>query len=711
MRAWARAWVLLGWLALPGCEEAAETPASPAPVNACGGMTGQNCSGFRPDAGVQCLPTGDAATCEPGTSAACVCQVGAVVNPVDPSVVLVVSVPALAPSAGGVTFPISLQDLFNPVSTSPNACLDYALGPPDVCYQLTAPQVASGEYLIAESQAVEANRYLGDLGGNSFTLPVTVTFWPMWTPPDTATSQGVATDVRLLNLPLPPVFADVGCGVAPVDIGFTGVSSLCRPQGTGFEWLAGLAPSDSIPAYSTVVDVVSPFNYAFPDLSYPVSVDGANPELLRGALLGLLSSGNSTNVPAPIEQWPPPDPMLPNGLTVSRADGEPFAEGWTVYVRNPTTNQAITSRAAIRGASFSTRLNYITTQPVPTTNVEVVVEPPPGVTGLPTYINPDTTGIEKYPALPPIAHVTGTVVSPYGDPVSATLLFYSNQIDDVRTCTLAAQGQTKPGGLFYEARAQTDDQISPSGAVGQFNVDLPQGLYSVVVEPLGGSFYAKYTEQYVTIAHVPPFCSGPSPTVSVTIPVSLPVDVTGTFFTADGRPLAGASVDFTPAAALAATLSPLVNNVGGVVCPLSGCSEVWPRPFTTTTTTAGTFRVDVDPGLYDVTARPADGTGWPWLVWPSHTFSGQPASDGGTASAFTDAGSQQAPFIQPLEPMVVPPPFFLSVSLLDPEMNALAGAEVLAYSFSNGVAINIGQAVTDVNGHFAMMLTTAFPSN
>ena len=77
-----------------------------------------------------------------------------------------------------------------------------------------------------------------------------------------------------------------------------------------------------------------------------------------------------------------------------------------------------------------------------------------------------------------------------------------------------------------------------------------------------------------------------------------------------------------------------------------------------------------------------------------------------TKSAARRLAGRDAP-----EPITVPAPYVLSLVLLDPNQNPLSGASVEAYAFSSGVALNIGQAVADANGHFTMMLTTAFPTN
>jgi hypothetical protein len=702
-----RAWV---FAALVACKPISAAPESPAPVNACGGTTGFTCGGFPTDAGVECLPTGDAGTCEPGAPGPCTCQVGASVNPVDPSVVLVVDVPPLAPYGGGSTYAIQLADVLDVSPLSPNACTDYPLGAANsLCFIVSDLETAAGAYEIAYEQAKAAGRYLGP-PGSAITLPVSATFIPQWTPP-----LGVPTDARLLNLPLPPVFASVGCKVAVTDILLSenGYSPIC--DGFPFEWVAALPPAGGPSQYVGVVQVAAPFNDAFPDLSYPVT---ANPATL-GVELGLVSTSSSTSTLASILQWPAGSahgaPAIP--LVVKRADGGAFGPGWTAYLRDPATLRAITSRAPLEGDAPSVLLNYISTQaPVA---FDLLIEPPPGASGVPRFlvgadqiVEQGTEVLETYPALPPEVHASGTVAGPAGDAVSATLLFFSTGIADVASC-MAGTPANQSLQLSYQALVQTDDQLSTTGSVGHFSVDLPQGNYSVVVEPGPTSTYAKSVNGQVVVALDPPVCSGPSPSLDgLGVEAHPPLTVLGAFVTADGRPLADANVDFTPAAALAATRFNPTGTAGSeeLPCPPDDCTEVWPRSFTTTTGLDGKFRIDVDPGLpYDVTVRPEDGTGWPWLVRPDHFYQGNPAVDGGAAVAAVVAGFE--PTTLTMEPITVPAPYVLSLVLLDPNQNPLSGASVEAYAFSSGVALNIGQAVADANGHFTMMLTTAFPTN
>jgi hypothetical protein len=330
------------------------------------------------------------------------------------------------------------------------------------------------------------------------------------------------------------------------------------------------------------------------------------------------------------------------------------------------------------------RLNLLSIPSLDVAHAELVVAPPAWVEGVPElHVGVSVVGtFETFPALPPVVHVSGTVLSTDRTPVSATLLFVSSELDDAATCANRPKGASGRTDLFYQATVQTIDQLSQGGAVGSFEVSLPQGSYSVVVDPSPSSGYAKSTYQYLSAFVVDePLCSGASPTlVGVEVPAIQPVNVSGAFITADGRPLANASVDFTPASALAPSRNASPAAVAG-----------WPRAYTTTTDVHGGFSIAVDPyARYDMTVRPQDGTAFPWVVRPDRTFT---------------AGEL------PLEPVVVPAPFFLSMTLHDPYDTALSGATVQAFSFWHGSAVAIGEALTDDTGHFTMMLTTSFPAD
>jgi hypothetical protein len=263
---------------------------------------------------------------------------------------LVVTVPADGPSNLGAssTYVLRAED----VVEHPNLCMNYPLVAGSLCYQLGNLQEAYGGYLVSPLGAMQANRPLGDPATYT-TLPVSVTFWPFWAPPG-----GDATDARLLNLPLPPVFASVS---NTFDVGFVSSSGLPLPttsanNGPAISWITALPPSAA--GYLGEIVVSTPFDDGYPDLTYGLSVKDS---------AGVVRSGVAEGANATFSPYPP----LPAMLTVKRASGSPLGGDWKIYARDQATGRRLTSTAT--GASTAIRLNQISLQPV--TSSELVVQP------------------------------------------------------------------------------------------------------------------------------------------------------------------------------------------------------------------------------------------------------------------------------------------------------------------------------------------------
>jgi hypothetical protein len=636
------AWIVVA-IGLVGCDPITPITPSPAPVNSC-----------------------DAGPCSVGTA---------------PAFVLVVTVPALAQASAGATYAI-------PSSALPASGVNLCTGgnTPDDCFLLPPLAPADGVYDITSGQAITANRPVELPGGPLYdvSLPVTTTFWPQWFAPGAST----ATDARYLNLPLPPVVATLETNI---EVSLPQPMETPSPPGSPgnnpLVWSAELPPLSTYGAYTGVVQVTSPFNDGFPDSHYTVvphafEVGSSSASLLR----------------EPVQ-----------GLEITRGDGAALGKGWMVYLRDQATLGAISSRATLGADQTTTQLNVF--QSASQMNSNFVVDPPPGM-NLPELVTNLVTpsGLQLfqqfsplvYPVLPPAIHVSGTVRSPENTAVSSTLLFYSTAFEPPASCQ-TSKNPTAGNQLFYETVVHTADQIAAGGAVGEFNVDLPQATYAVVIEPSAESGYAKGTDTYLrAMASDGTTCTGPAPTLSdVVLSVLHPITVTGRIVTSDGRPLANADVDFTPAAALVLGLNPATPPQNQEPFVTFTARDTWPRPFTTTTGDEGSFSIEVDPETggefqYDLTVRPQMGTGFPWIVRANHIYA---------------AG------MAPLETLVVPPPYPLSVTLRDPNENPLANAIVQAYAFTPvvvgvgtnkvtyPVAVAIGEAMTDASGHFGMMLT------
>lgn len=650
-------------LAISGCNAITQPPPSPAPQNSCAG----SCSGY--DAGVSCLTVGS------GLGA---CQVSEIANPF----VLIVSVPTFSTPQASTTYAITSDDLLmGETLLGANRCQPLPARVPSTpyCYALTPPVSTGGAYLVTAAQAVEADRPIGPT--SNVTLPTATTFWPQWVPP----AATAPVDARALGLPLPPIVAEEN------ELSILGMPYTGPGGGPPLGWSALLPPLPSRGTYLGVVQVVPPFDNGFPDQTYEAS---GNPNVLLGGVATVQSSTGTATVNGYVVEVPP------GGLTVERDDGSALGAGWSVHFRDPATQSPISSRATLGPKQTVVRLNVFNpTNPNPDpafaaafiqSGPRVVVAPPPGVE-LPTLVLGVTnTAPVPYPSLPPVVHVSGKLLSRYRTSVSGTVLFYSSDIDDVTAC---ATGEPTPNlgppRLFYETSTVTDDQLSPPGQVGAFKVDLPQGRYTYVVVPAASSGYAKTIGSRVAISLKAPVCGGPSPSLALPpLGVEDLIPVTGRIVTADGRPLANAEVDLAASALLATSVPP---------APLQPfAQDLWPRPFTTTTNANGEFSVEVDPASeYGMTIKPQPGTNFPWVVRPYFAV--------------------YAP--RALDTVTMPAPLVLGATLQDSTGTGspLANAVVQAYSFwksnQGPVALAIGEAMTDANGQFRMMLTTSFPSN
>jgi hypothetical protein len=144
---------------------------------------------------------------------------------------------------------------------------------------------------------------------------------------------------------------------------------------------------------------------------------------------------------------------------------------------------------------------------------------------------------------------------------------------------------------------------------------------------------------------------------------------------ADGRPLAAATIEFVPTACADSEVDP----------------DCLPRWTQTVTTNSGTYSTQLDPGGYLLRVRPAEGSGLPWVVQPLSITSPSAAAPSLTAPATT-----------------VPAPVYAGLQLFDALGNPAAEAIVRVYENpSSGTPYEIGEAITDVTGHFDMYLDPA----
>jgi hypothetical protein len=361
-------------------------------------------------------------------------------------------------------------------------------------------------------------------------------------------------------------------------------------------------------------------------------------------------------------------PVIPQ-FDISREAG---LDGWTAYLRDATTHNVVSNVAPLSGTLASNVVlatnrfasNQHRTDAL--TNAELVVAPPAGAlipNGVfaPAGVPPaqELPAAETYPALPATVTVTGTVTTATGGPVLADLTFQATAI--------VAAGTENTENFEYVGRATTSPD--PHTGATTYTVVLPPGQYSEVLRPsdLSGAVTLRSLDV--------PAQAGPLSAPQITLGALQ--SVSGKAVVAESRPLSGATVDVIPTQCAAPTTAALpVATSSSVLC--------MPRATQTTTAVDGSFLLNLDPGEYLLRVRPAAGTRLPWVM--------QPLSVG--AAAVT------------VPTVYVPAPVSVGLQLVDPNGYPIVRSVVSVYSLpAQGAAVELGNAVTDTNGHYDMYIS------
>lgn len=554
---------------------------------------------------------------------------------------LVVSLPETSYYAPGQTFVVPASQLFARQPTE--RC------PVGLCSHLAGVGVVNGQYRPTPKVQEDVGYYIGQVAA----LPVRVTYRPLAAPPNAA-APPATSDATSAGLPLLPTLAEV---VFPID-GVPGPGSGPNP---GFR--AILPPG----TYERTIAPEPPYDAAFPPDVVTVTVASGVQSLSAGSATVALDT-----IPGNPASRPHFDTM--NNEFV-RADGAPL-DGWRVHIRDQATRRRLSTQILLGDANRVTAspatyhaivdLNHHPA-PVPpamsdtTKGTELVLEPPPGSDAMPTLVAPWLAGtlrVPAYPLTPVPAIVRGSVtVSGGSAPASALLLFRSKKI------YITTADATFTTNLVYEARVTAVP--SGSGADARYSVRLPRGEYDVIVIPTdGGAAKSIFTT-----------------TVSIDLDTQDGKDfalkpkrgVRGVARVSDGRPLAGAKIIATPASTLAASgLDP----------------DRWPRLASTSTDADGSFVLRLDPGTYDISVRPADGSRLPWVVVPARAI---------------QAGDSDLVLSDPID---VPAPIGVGLALADPQDNPIVRALVRAFAVPTGGAafVEVGRALTDDTGRYELYL-------
>jgi hypothetical protein len=528
---------------------------------------------------------------------------------------IVVSVPETSFFAPGATFIITSKDL---VSGTP--VKEHPLCRPPACLSLPDLGVAGGVYQAA-GDAASAVGLATPKDSGLPSVPMRLTFFALTAP---------AVDALSLGLPSPVVFT----------------ASRIIQQNVRYEV--------ALPAgrYLRLAEPEPPWDKYLPPLSDEIVVREQLPTLDDFTL-----TTNTLDDPTP--------EGLARQATITRAEG---LEGFRVWIFDPKAGRRVSVVKPLSGTQKTVRLDthrqragdYDTPPPaviLPSLRdqLDMVIAPPDDWIAVPRFeasITPTgvTLGDFEYPALgPPIQH-SGSVV----DTTQGQRLGIPSRVTwTSRTIIRNAVPDTN---LHYTTTVTTD-------AHGRFETVLPRGSYDVMVDPVEGTGYSRFSQ----IVELPE-----GQTIPSTLEAPKRSHARGIVHIADGRPLGGAQVVASPSR----TQTPAPGQTVAVV----------PRATATTTNMAGEFELSVDRGAYELSIIPELGTGLPRLVQVT-VMTGDDV----------DLGDS-----------VVPAPFKLAFTIREPSSSALpvphAIVQIFAPKGDPPSQVAVGTAITDASGKVEFLL-------
>jgi hypothetical protein len=638
------------------------------PVNAC---PDHPCEAYATPSADGSPPSADAMV----PQAICTAGTCAIQTEVPGVLVVLIAIPEGSVLGAGRTVAMRFGDLLKTKAQTPP---DSGPCSADCVYVPSLPLlVPPGSYTVQASDAYNLKSTLVSNSGPSTSLPVHVTYRALWP----AGSTSPADDALGEGLPIYPVVA--------------------QPTTTGFQTYlqSGLT-------YEQTILPDPPFDEEFPpDVRIGEPSSGEVP----------LHLDSTTQTPVPLQ------PVTYPTFDLSRPSLPP--DGWTVYLRDATTKQAISPIKALSGTmtpdgGVMLPTNHHPSPPDALTNAELVVAPPAGTLPAEVFSPPGLSRTVVYAALPSAALVTGSVEGPDEQPVAADMTFeataiYAAQpmgvVDPVDGGDLPADagddgGSTEAGNagkMFqpqpnFEFAVHANAQLDQSGR-STFQVpQLPRGIYRVIVRPVDAtSIASQLVRQALTI--IDGFDTGDGSDADAGIPVGDGSDtnpsrdvpplrvtvgvaptVSGKATIADERMLSGATVEALPVACPTA--------IGGTGLKPKDTPSCMPRAAQTTTAADGSFALTLDPGDYVLRVEPADGTRLPWVSRPLSVSS----------SAQVNA--------------VIPAPAQQHLQLADQGRNLVANAIVQVFMMPvAGPAVEVARTITDVNGRFDLYLDPTLP--
>ena len=480
-------------------------------------------------------------------------------------------------------------------------------------------------------------------------LPVTARFHPLYIDP----ASQLRYDAVAYGLPAPDVVSvQTAQLVAPAPTNGT------DPDQTGVAFQARVPAgqkADGLGLYDLEILPDPPY-LQFPPILLPFGVigDGA-----RGFHLSDNADSTHTFV-----------------FSLEPATDAPSLRGWLIYLVD-AWDRRVSSLLRLKG-DFGEKVSLVTALSSATlAGLTLVVEPPEGAEALATFRVGDVAGDiprkVKYPALPPTVQVSGVVTAKADParPVAADLIF------DAADFGVLLADLTHDAPLSYRTRVSTR---TDADHVGEYTVRLPPGQYRVHAIPRDAPDLALTVRDALV---------GTAPVqLGNGIPLENRRHLRGHAELPDRRALVNAAV------VVSSTRDPYLKTPPDPPLPLPPALA---REVSSFTDAAGNFDVLVDPGVLDVSVRPADGSRFPWVVTTSVTVA---------AADLTLA-----------QTVLIPVPTAQKSRVVDPLGNAIPRALIRAYAFPNPVngtpsppsraARLVGQTYADGTGHYELYLSGA----
>ncbi len=330
----------------------------------------------------------------------------------------------------------------------------------------------------------------------------------------------------------------------------------------------------------------------------------------------------------------------PRPVTVAYA-GPGGLDGWQIFTRESASGRRVSNLVTLHGLATAATANLFTKNPEPDSGWEVDIVPADA--SMPVWVNPlvlqSPFPTLTYPSFIAPRHVAGTL-SASGIPASGSITFVGQ--------ILVLPDGTQSSYFHYETTVST-------GVTGEYSVTLPEGSYWAVITPADASNAAMVLDFDTT--------------KSRDLSIGPRTQVAGGATLADGRTLADADVEFTPSLNV-------TKRTNLAARPAHAHAH---------THTDGSFEASLDPGTYDITVRPSDGSHLPWLISAAHVIGSQAVA---------------------LDNIAIPPPILESITLHDSLKNPIANAVVQAYYFdAESFAHQVGVGLTDPLGHVDLFLT------